>query len=86
MTYELYQRDEHPFGRSWEEWAALWCRWMLSVPKDTNPSLDETGKNCSINQHEENVWFLTGTFVNLLITKRKCTAVFESQCIRFNFG
>lgn len=63
----------HPFGKSWEKWAAIWCKWMLSIPKKKNPSLDETGKYCSINQNDENVWFLTGTFGNIVPVKRKCT-------------
>jgi hypothetical protein len=75
MQYDfLYERSAHPFGKSWEKWAALWCNWMFSIPKKKNPSLDETGKYCSINQNDENVWFLTGTFGNIIVpVKRKCT-------------
>jgi hypothetical protein len=74
MQYDfLYERNAHPFGKSWEKWAALWCNWMLSIPKKNNPSLDETGKYCSMNQNYENVWFLTGTFGNIVPVKRKCT-------------
>jgi len=74
MQYDLlYERNVHPFGKSWEKWAALWCNWLLSIPKRKNPSLDETGKYCSINQNDENVWFLTGTFGNIVPVKRKCT-------------
>jgi hypothetical protein len=73
MHHELvYERNSEPFGKSWEEWAALWCSWMLSIPKKENPSLDETGKYCSMNQFNENVWFLTGTFGNIIPVKRKC--------------
>jgi hypothetical protein len=74
MQYDfLYERNVHPFGKSWEKWAAIWCSWMLSIPKKKNPSLDETGKYCSMNQNDENVWFLTGTFGNIVPVKRKCT-------------
>jgi hypothetical protein len=69
LLYDLY---EHPFGKSWQEWAASWCRWMLSIPKKKNPSLDRTGKYCSINQYNHNVWFLTGTFGNVSPIRRKC--------------
>lgn len=68
----LYRRDLHPFGKSWEEWAALWCNWILSIPKKMNPALDETGKYCAINQNDENVWFLAGTFGNVIPVKRIC--------------
>ncbi|HJT49548.1 MAG TPA: hypothetical protein VJ729_15295 [Nitrososphaeraceae archaeon] len=73
MTYStLYRRDERPFGNSWEEWAELWCKWFLSIPKLKNPALDISGKNCAVNQTEKNVWFLTGTFGNDSLVKRKC--------------
>ena len=68
----LYERNLHPVGKSWEKWAAMWCNW-LSIPKKKNPAIDETGKYCSLNQTNENVWFLTGTFGNLVPVKRKCT-------------
>jgi hypothetical protein len=45
---------------------------MLSIPRKENPCLDETGKYCSINQNNKNVWFLAGTFGNIITVKRKC--------------
>jgi hypothetical protein len=69
----LYERNFHPFGKSWEKWAAMWCSWLLSIPKKENPAIDETGKYCSINQKNENVWFLAGTFGNIVPVNRKCT-------------
>lgn len=69
---QLYDRSVSPFGITWEDWTAIWCRWMLSIPKENNPSLDETGKYCSINQNNDHVWFLTGTFGNLKPVVRKC--------------
>jgi hypothetical protein len=68
----LFGRNERPFGLKWEEWAALWCSWMLSIPKKNNPSLDNTGMYCSVNQRNANVWFLTGTFGNIIPVTRKC--------------
>lgn len=68
----LYRRNEDPFGFSWEKWAALWCNWMLTIPKRRNPSLDKTGRYCAVNQKHENVWFLTGTFGNIDLIKRRC--------------
>jgi hypothetical protein len=78
----LYERNVLPFGRSWEEWVTLWCNWMLSIPKKNNPSLDETGKYCSVNQSDKNVWFLTGTFGNTVPIIRKCT-ITEGKAILF---
>jgi hypothetical protein len=68
----LFDRNEHPFSKSWERWAASWCIWLLSIPKKENPSLDRTGKYCSLNQNNQNVWFLTGTFGNIKQIKRRC--------------
>jgi hypothetical protein len=69
----LYPRESRPFGKTWEEWAALWCNWLLSLPKNVNPSLDETGQNCSQNQQDPNVWFLAGSFGNLVPITRFCS-------------
>ncbi len=69
----LFRRNELPYETSWETWAARWCNWMLSIPKKNNPSIDTTGSNCSMNQNDQNVWFLTGSFGNLESVKRKCT-------------
>ncbi|HEY7079650.1 MAG TPA: hypothetical protein VH500_08115 [Nitrososphaeraceae archaeon] len=68
----LFQRDEEPFGKSWEEWAVSWCRWIFSFSKEQNPAIDKTGKYCGDEQHNREVWFLAGTFGNLVTIKRKC--------------
>lgn len=68
----LWDRTVHPFGQSWEEWAANWYKWMISIPKKKNPCVDKTGNYCSVNQTNENVWFLAGTFGNTIPIKRKC--------------
>jgi hypothetical protein len=69
----LFELNFHPFGVTWERWAAMWCSWLLSIPKRQNPAIDDTGEYCSINQDNENVWFLTGTFGNIVPVNRKCT-------------
>ncbi|HEY9386506.1 MAG TPA: hypothetical protein VIP70_05670 [Nitrososphaeraceae archaeon] len=69
----LFDRSTHPFGQSWERWAVIWYKWLISIPKKENPCLDETGKYCSVNQNNKNVWFLAGTFGNIIPVKRKCT-------------
>ena len=42
----------------------------MSIPKKDNPILDNSGKNCQINQNGS-VWFLAGTFGTF--AKRSCT-------------
>jgi hypothetical protein len=70
---EIYLRASKPFGKTWEKWAAIWCNWLLSVPRANNPSVDDTGKNCGQNQNNPNVWFLGGTFGNTVPVKRICS-------------
>lgn len=79
----MYPRNSNPFGKSWEKWAAIWCNWLLSIPRDKNPAVDDTGDNSAQNQTDANVWFLTGTFGNNIPVRRKCT-VPESKAILFS--
>jgi hypothetical protein len=68
---KMYSRLSKPFEKSWEEWAAIWCQWCFPEPKETNPAVDETGKNCDREQFNPNLWFLEGTFGGK--AERKCT-------------
>jgi hypothetical protein len=43
----------------------------VQEPKETNPAVDETGKNCDREQFNPNLWFLEGTFGGK--AERKCT-------------
>ena len=72
----LYGRFEYPYGRSWETWAAVWSRWLFSIPKNKNPGLDKTGKFGSEKQSDKRVWFLAGTFGNEKAIKRRLTIPF----------
>ena len=78
----MYPRKYQPFGKSWEKWTAIWCNWLLSIPREKNPAVDETGKNSSQNQVDANVWFLAGSFGNNIPVRRKCT-VPNSKAILF---
>jgi hypothetical protein len=78
----MYPRNSQPFGKSWEKWTAIWCNWLLSISRDKNPAVDETGKNSSQNQIDANVWFLAGTFGNNIPVRRKCM-VPKSKAILF---
>lgn len=50
-----------PYGRTFDEWAAKWMKWLLSIPKIDNPAADLTGKNSAQDQNGP-VWFLAGTY------------------------
>jgi hypothetical protein len=52
--------DSSPYGASYEEWAARYWQWVLSVPSDMNPIFDRDGITCDENQPDGDVWFLLG--------------------------
>jgi hypothetical protein len=59
------------FGNPYAEWSARWWQWLLSIPADKNPNLDETGAHCAEGQTGQ-VWFLAGSFGGSAVT-RSCT-------------
>ena len=51
---------------------ADWWKWVIAIPPEINPLLDETGENCDIDQRGY-VWYLAGTTGNLSSVERECT-------------
>jgi len=39
---------------------ADWWKWVMAIPSEINPLLDDTGDNCDVNQQGP-VWYLVGT-------------------------
>lgn len=70
----IFPPDSSPYGKKYSEWAEKWIKWSLSIPKSSNPIIDETGKNCAESQLGP-VWFLAGTFGTSV--KRKCHIPFS---------
>ncbi len=68
---EVYSRESKPFGRSWEDWSAIWWQWCSNEPEKSNPVIDKTGEFCNKNQNDPDVWFLAGTFGGK--AERTCT-------------
>jgi hypothetical protein len=58
---DVFQPDSKPYGLTYGDWTARWWQWAYSIPKDTNPAYDDTGKYCAEGQYGP-VWFLTGTY------------------------
>lgn len=54
---QVLSRDEKVAGMTLGEWMAAWQQWWMSIPKNTNPTLDTTGVRIGIGQHLP-VWFL----------------------------
>ena len=53
--------NARPYGRTLGEWNTAWWQWILSIPEDRNPNLDETGEFAGEGQRGK-VWFLAGSF------------------------
>ncbi|MGH7849633.1 MAG: hypothetical protein ACREOP_04990 [Thermodesulfobacteriota bacterium] len=58
-------------GNTYGEWSGRWWQWLLAIPADVNPNLDETGADCAEGQSGK-VWFLAGTFGEVPVV-RSCT-------------
>jgi hypothetical protein len=58
----IYNTNSCPYGKDYEEWIALWWKWLISIPKEKSPAFDTSGERCSISQRNRHVWFLAGTF------------------------
>jgi hypothetical protein len=52
------------------EWTAKWWQWAYAIPKNTNPSYDDTGRYCTVNQNGP-VWFFPGSYGKDVL--RQCT-------------
>jgi hypothetical protein len=64
---------ESVMGMSQGDWGAAWWQWALSIPADRNPILDPDGAFCGEGQGSGPVFFLAGTWVDLVEGGRSCT-------------
>jgi hypothetical protein len=60
-------------GMSLGDWGAAWWQWILSIPADSNPLLDADGSFCGEGQGSGPVFFLAGTWTDLVEGGRTCT-------------
>lgn len=61
ISQSVYPVNSKPYGLTYGEWTAKWWQWVLSIPTQDNPGVDETGEKCAVGQNNTNVWFLAGT-------------------------
>ena len=62
--------DSTPFGNTYGGWSEEWWKWILSIPSDSNPLLDDgSGEFCAEGQ-SGNVWFLAGSWAG--VTELEC--------------
>src|SRR5258706_15091686 len=50
-----------PYGMTYGAWGAQWWKWVIGIPPEENPVLDETGEFGDVDQAGP-VWFLAGNF------------------------
>ena len=67
-TYPLHSR---PYGRSYHDWSISWWKWLLSIPKSRNPSMDNTGEKAFSDQPGSPVFFLCQTFGKHYLTPKR---------------
>jgi hypothetical protein len=62
--------QSHPYGQTYDEWAADWWQVALETPASVNPFTDEHGEHCDQGDMG-NVWFLFGSLQSDII-ERSC--------------
>jgi hypothetical protein len=67
-----FMPDSKPYGLTYGQWTVKWWNWALSIPKENNPVVDDTGKYANVSQNDPNVFFLAGTFGGATV-QRQCT-------------
>jgi hypothetical protein len=77
---EYFNSKDKPYGLSFGEWTVKWWRWIISVPIERNPALDNNGHNSGVNQTGP-VWFLTGTFGENKMPTRNCIVPSDKACL-----
>jgi hypothetical protein len=78
-----FRPEEKPYGLTYGQWTVKWWQWLLAIPRDQNPALDETGSKVERVQANPYVSFLTGTFVNTINTPRRTVALPSDKSILF---
>ena len=77
----IFPVDTSPYGFSFDVWTQMWWKWLLSIPKNQNPSLDTSGINSDIKQVDSRVKFLCQTIEGVQSVPTRITTLKESQSI-----
>jgi hypothetical protein len=70
----LFTSSDLPYGKTFGAWTVEWWKWILGIPKTTNPAIDNSGAYAGINQKNQDVFFLAGKLAEEWgnIPKRSC--------------
>jgi hypothetical protein len=59
LNAAVFPTSAKPHGQTYSQWSEAWWRWVLAIPSDQNPLVDQTGEDAAFGQ-SGNVWFLAG--------------------------
>jgi hypothetical protein len=75
----VFAIDSNPYGLSYEDWTIKWWQWLLSMPIEINPMMDNTGERCEEGQGSLPVFFLAGA--GGAVVERTCTVPAEKAIL-----
>jgi len=52
-SINIFSPKDSPFGLTYEEHAKGFWNYLLSIPSDQNPKLDQTGESCGVGQENK---------------------------------
>lgn len=70
----IFNRHAHPYGASMVTWSERIWKWIYRQPAASNPTLDQTGASCDVDQSGP-VWFLASIIpgASVFHGERTCT-------------
>jgi hypothetical protein len=77
---KVFGPDAKPYGLTYGHWVVKWWQWLVSIPLEVNPCIDNDGKYVSTNQTDPHVWFLSGTLGGNAVN-RICTVPFGKSIL-----
>lgn len=80
---QFFNVMDKPYGFTYGEWTVKWWNWIMSIPKEKSPLLDETGGRWNTDQPSSDVWYLIGNFATEENAKKRR---FSPRQITMNSG
>jgi hypothetical protein len=59
---KVFGAEDKPYGLTYGEWTTRWWDWIMTIPKEKSPLLDDTGARWNTNQPSSDIWYLIGNF------------------------
>jgi hypothetical protein len=75
----VFTSTDEPYGMTYGAWTVEWWKWILGIPKVTNPATDTSGTFAGINQNGRNVFFLAGKLAEAMVEIPKRSSVIPAN-------